>query len=147
GESIFQPTATVNLAELVASAASKPGNRTLNCGDPDPPSVAQISAAVDDLMNWSTERVLLPGPEPAPTVGNHPWGVPRPVIADMTRAQDELGYRAAAGYADALADALTWAVEACSGRDWRDVMPTLAGYPAELFDYGAEDAYLAGAPR
>jgi nucleoside-diphosphate-sugar epimerase len=145
GASVFQPTATVNLAELVALAASQPGNRTLNCGDLDPPSVAQISAIIDDLMGWSTERVLVPGPAPAPTVGDHPWCVPRPVVADMRRAQAELGYREAAGYADALPGALAWVVEACSGRDWRDVLPTLASYPQELFDYAAEDAYLAGA--
>jgi nucleoside-diphosphate-sugar epimerase len=144
GESVFQPTATVNLAELVALAASKPGHRTLNCGDLNPPSVAQISATVDDLMSWSTERVLVKGREPAPTVGNNPWGVPRPVIADMRLAQAELGYEEAASYADALPDALTWALDACSRRDWREVMPTLAGYPTELFDYDAEDTYLAG---
>ncbi|MGE5291279.1 MAG: hypothetical protein ACM3ML_29580 [Micromonosporaceae bacterium] len=145
GRSVFQPTATVNLAELVALAASKPGNRTLNCGDLDPPSVAQISATVDSLMNWSTERVLVAGREPAPTVGNHPWGVPRPVIADMRLAQAELGYREAASYADALAGTLTWVLEACAGRDWREVLPRLADYPDDLFDYDAEDAYLAGA--
>ena len=44
----------------------------------------------------------------------------------------------------ALAESLAWVVEACSGRDWREIMPQLAGYPGELFDYGAEDAYLAG---
>ena len=143
GASVFQPTATVNLAELVTLAAGQPGHRTLNCGDLDPPSVAQISAIIDGLMNWSTERVLVAGPVPAPNVGDHPWCVPRPVVADMRRAQAELGYREAAGYADALAGTLAWVVEACSGRDWREVLPQLAGYPGELFDYGAEDAYLA----
>jgi nucleoside-diphosphate-sugar epimerase len=144
GASVFQPTAAVNLAELVALAASQPGHRTLNCGDLDPPSVAQISAIIDGLMSWSTERVLVAGPAPAPTVGDHPWCVPRPVVADMRRAQAELGYREAASYADSLAGDLAWVVEACSGRDWREVLPDLASYPRDLFDYGAEDAYLAG---
>jgi len=63
----------------------------------------------------------------------------------MGRAQAELGYREAASYADALAGSLAWVVEACSGRDWREVLPDLASYPHDLFDYGAEDAYLAGA--
>jgi len=144
GASVFQPTATVNLAELVALAAGRPGHRTLNCGDLDPPSAARISEIIDGLMNWSTERVLVAGPAPAPGVGDHPWCVPRPVVADMSRAQAELGYREAASYADALAGAVAWVVEACSGRDWREVLPTLASYPEELFDYAAEDAYLAG---
>ncbi len=142
GASVFQPTATVNLAELVALAARTPGDRTLNCGDLRPPSVAEISAIVDDFMGWSTERVLVDGPEPGPTVGNHPWAVPRPVIADMRRAETELGYQQRATYAEALAETVPWVVAACSGRDWRDVLTTLARYP-DLFDYEAEDAFLA----
>jgi nucleoside-diphosphate-sugar epimerase len=142
GASVFQPTATVNLAELVALAARTPGDRTLNCGDLRPPSVAEISAIVDDLTGWSTERVLVDGPEPGPTVGNHPWAVPRPVIADMRRAESELGYQQRATYAEALAETIPWVLDACSGRDWRDVLTTLAHYP-DLFDYDAEDAFLA----
>lgn len=142
GESIFQTTATANLAELVALAANRPGDRTVNCGDLDPPSVARISAIVDDLMDWSTERVLVAGPPPAPPVGEHPWGVPRPVVSDMTLAATELGYREAASYSTAMADTLAWALEASAGRDWQDVFPTLAAYPNALFDYAAEDAYL-----
>jgi nucleoside-diphosphate-sugar epimerase len=145
GESVFQPTATVNLAELVLLAANSPGTRTLNCGDMNPPSVAQISAVVDGLMNWSTERVLVSGPPPEPTVGDHPWTVPRPVVADMSLARSELGYREAKGYADALADTLAWVLETSAGRDWREVFPALAGYQTDLFDYEAEDAYLAKA--
>jgi nucleoside-diphosphate-sugar epimerase len=107
--------------------------------------VAEISETIDELMHWSTDRVLVAGPEPAPTVGDHPWCVPRPVVADMTRAQTELGYRQAVTYAEAVEDALAWAVAAARARDWREVFPTLAGYRADLFDYAAEDAYLAGA--
>jgi len=142
GQSIFQPTSTVNLAELVALAAARPATRTINCGDLDPPTVAQISEIVDDHLHWSTQRVTVEGPEPAPTVGNHPWCVPRPVVADMSVAQAELGYRQPATYAAAVADSIRWAVEACAHRDWREVLPTLAGYPTDLFDYAAEDAYL-----
>ena len=144
GESIFQPTAARNLAELVALAAGAPGDRTLNCGDLDPPTVSSISSTIDDLMGWTTERVLVSGPEPEPTVGNHPWSVPRPVVADMTRARDDLGYRQAVTYEEALYETLEWALSACAGRDWREVFPRLAAYPTDLFDYAAEDAFLAG---
>ena len=115
GDSIFQPTATVNLAALVALAAAAPGRRTLNCGDLSPPSVAQISAIVDDLMDWSTERVLVAGPGAGAAVGNHPWAVPRPVVADMRRAQTELAYRPEATYGEALAETIPWVVDACCG--------------------------------
>jgi len=63
----------------------------------------------------------------------------------MRLARAELGYREVASYSDALADTLPWVLDACSKRDWREVLPTLAGYPTDLFDYAAEDSYLAGA--
>lgn len=142
GKSIFQTTASVNLAALVALCAAIPGSRTLNCGDLNPPSVAQISAIVDQLMEWTTERVLVSGGEPSPSVGNHPWGVPRPVIVDMAAAL-ELGYVEAASYADALRDTLDWAIEACRANDWREVFTYFREYRHDPFDYDAEDAFLA----
>jgi nucleoside-diphosphate-sugar epimerase len=143
GKSIFQPTATVNLAELVALAAAKPATRILNCGDIDPPNVAEISETVDQLTGWDTERVLVDAGPPSPSVGSHPWAVPRPVVSDMALARDELGYAQVASYAEALAGTVPWAIEAAEGRDWREVFPTLARYPEEQFDYEAEDAFLA----
>jgi hypothetical protein len=61
----------------------------------------------------------------------------------MRRARAELGYSQNATYAEAISDTVGWAVEESAGRDWREVFPTLAKYPPELFDYAAEDAYLA----
>lgn len=143
GLSTFQTTATTNLAELVRLAARRPVPtfRAFNCGDIDPPTVLEISSLVDDLMGRSTERITVAGGEPAPTVGNHPWSVPAPVVADMSRAETELGYEQPDTYGDAIARTIPWVVEACRDGDWRKVLPTLARYP-ELFDYDAEDAYL-----
>jgi nucleoside-diphosphate-sugar epimerase len=142
GTSIFQPTASVNLAALVALAAARPGDRTLNSGDLDPPSVTRISEVIDELMGWTTQRVLVDGPEPGPNVGNNPWAVPRPVVVDMSSALAELGYVQRASYDGALSDTLRWALDACRERDWREVFPQLAKYYHDLFDYEAEDAYL-----
>lgn len=148
GAHVFQPTATVNLAELVALAAERRPRHpseglTLNCGDADPPAPARISEIVDELTGWETERVLLDGPAPAPQVGNHPWAVPRPVVVDMSLAARELGYRPLATYEQAIADTIPWAIDATEGRAWEDVFPTLARYPTPMFDYDAEDAWLA----
>jgi hypothetical protein len=33
-------------------AAEQPGDRTLNCGDSDPPTVARINELIDGLMEW-----------------------------------------------------------------------------------------------
>jgi nucleoside-diphosphate-sugar epimerase len=143
GQSIFQPTATTNLAELVRLAACNPAHRVLNCGDLEPPTVADISAIIDEVMGWRTERVTVAGPEPSPTVGNHPWAAPRPVIADMQKATTELGYRQPVDYAAAMSATVPWAIDACEDREWRDVFPQLTRYP-NLFDYAGEDRYLAG---
>jgi nucleoside-diphosphate-sugar epimerase len=144
GTSVFQPTATTNLAELAALAAGRPGRRVLDCGDEDPPSVDEIAGVVEELVGHRAEHVLVPGPPPAPNVGDHPWCTPRPVIVDMAPARDELGYRQVTGYAESVAALMPWALEATTGRDWRDVFPTLAGYPGDLFDYAAEDRFVAG---
>jgi hypothetical protein len=103
----------------------------------------RISAVVDELMGWTTERVLVPGNGPSPTVGNHPWGVSIPVIVDMRAAIEELGYREPARYADALSDTLEWVLDACTKRDWREVFTYFGGYQHDPFDYDAEDAFLA----
>ena len=42
GESRFHTTSVANLAELIRLAASQPGDRVLNCGDPDPPTTLEI---------------------------------------------------------------------------------------------------------
>jgi nucleoside-diphosphate-sugar epimerase len=138
----FQPTATINLAELVALAAAQPANRTLDCGDLGPPTVNDISRLIDGLMGVSTERIVVEGPEPAENVGNNPWAVPRSVVVDVAPAQHELGYRQPQNYGEALAGTLPWALDAVRERPWQEVFTTLARYPGDMFDYGAEDAYF-----
>ncbi|MGH7642922.1 MAG: NAD-dependent epimerase/dehydratase family protein [Candidatus Dormibacteria bacterium] len=147
GRSIFQPTSVQNLAQLVFLAAQRPASRTLNCGDLNPPSVLQISEIVDRLMGHQTERVLVEGPEPLPSVGNNPWAVPRPVVVNMDRAKAELEYQEVVTYQDALSTTLKWALAETAIRDWREVFPTMAAYPEDPFDYSAEDSFLANRPR
>ena len=112
-----------------------------NCADLAPPSVAELSATIDALTGWETQRILVDGPPPAPTVGDHPWAVPRPVVAGMAVAIDEVGYEQPATYSEAVVESVTWALEPCAGPDWREVSTTLTNHP-DLFDYAAEDAFL-----
>lgn len=138
GNAVFQPTLGVNLGELVRVVATAPADRIVNCGELDPPTVAEIGR----LVAPSVEQVLGGGHRPAPDVGNHPWLVPRPVRCDMAAAL-ALGYRPVTDYAGGLAAVLAWAREVTDGRDWRQVFPRLAAYPFSLFDYEGEDAWLA----
>ncbi|MET7452809.1 NAD-dependent epimerase/dehydratase family protein [Streptomyces sp. NPDC005574] len=143
GRSRFHPASVHNIAELIRLAAAKPGTRALNAVDPDAPTVAGIAAAIDEVMGVEAETVLVEGPPPAPTVGDTPWSAPAPVICDMTLAERELGYRAVAGYAETLPGTVASIGERLSGRDWREAYPKLFRTYGDLFDYAAEDAWLA----
>jgi hypothetical protein len=74
-------------------------------------------------------------------VGGHPWGVASPIVLDMRQAE-ALGYRPAGGYADLVGRACRSAELAA-----RDGV-AFAPYLLTMFDYAAEDAWLARArPR
>ncbi|WP_434975723.1 NAD-dependent epimerase/dehydratase family protein [Streptomyces bluensis] len=144
GESRFHPASVHNIAELIRLAAARPGSRALNAVDPDAPTVAEIAAAIDAVMGVSTQSVLVDGPAPSPTVGDTPWSVPRHVVCDMSAAERELGYRPVARYAQTLPDTVAWIERRLDGRDWREAYPRMAEVYGDLFDYAAEDAWLAG---
>ena len=143
GHSRFHPAGVHNIAELIRLAASRPGSRVLNAVDPDSPTVAEIAAAIDALMGIEAESVLVDGPPPTPTVGDTPWSVPVPVVCDMSAAERELGYRPVARYAETLPETVTWIEGQLAGRDWREAYPKMFQAYGDLFDYAAEDAWLA----
>lgn len=143
GRSLFHTTASENLAELIRCCAERPGTRALNCGDPDPPTLLEISRAIAAALDHQWSEVLLPG-APDGKVGETPWSVPdsHPFVVDMSAAEREVGYRPVTGYGDGVRAACDWLVEATRGKDWREVLPPHARYYGELFDYAAEDAFL-----
>ncbi|MFF3541240.1 NAD-dependent epimerase/dehydratase family protein [Streptomyces platensis] len=146
GSSRFHPVHVDNLAELVRLAARRPGSRVLNAADPQAPTVAEISAAVDAAMGAPrSEIVTVDGPPPSSDVGETPWTVPHPLVYDMTAAERELGYRAVTTYEESLPATVSWLADQVKGRDWWELFPTMAGiYPDEkLFGYTAEDRWLA----
>ncbi|MFG2191803.1 NAD-dependent epimerase/dehydratase family protein [Streptomyces sp. NPDC048639] len=146
GRSRFHPIGVRNLAELVRLAARKPGSRVLNAGDPQAPTVAEIGAAIDEVMGRESETVLVDGPPPTATVGRTPWTTAHPVVYDMSAAERELGYRAVTGYTASLPGTVAWLAARLEGRDWREAFPKMAAAydpSGDLFDYAAEDAWLA----
>ncbi|WP_338694024.1 NAD(P)-dependent oxidoreductase [Streptomyces sp. Q6] len=148
GESRFHPVSVRNVAELVRLSAARPGARVLNAADPDCPSVAEIGAMIDGLMGIETETVLIDGPPPSETVGNTPWSLPHPFLFDMSAAERELGYKPLTTYADALPETVSWLSQRLREQDWVDGFPTMvANYTTGLFDYAAEDAWLASSAR
>ncbi|MES4905509.1 MULTISPECIES: NAD-dependent epimerase/dehydratase family protein [unclassified Streptomyces] len=149
GASRFHPVHVDNLAELIRLAARKPGSRALNAGDPQAPTVAEIAAAVDAAMGATSELITIDGEPPRPGLGQTPWSTALPLVMDISAAERELGYRAATGYAESLPETVEWtAGQLADGRGWREVFPLLSkAYPRDLFDYAAEDAWLAEGGR
>jgi nucleoside-diphosphate-sugar epimerase len=144
GESRFHTTSVANLAELVLLAAERPAKRVLNCGDPDPPSVLEISRAVGVAMGREFVEVLLPESGYEQPVGRHPWAVPRPLIVDMSAAERELGYRPVTTYPEAVSETVAWLTDELRRASWREWLPDFAvEYLGRYFDYEAEDAFLA----
>ncbi|MFJ8192747.1 NAD-dependent epimerase/dehydratase family protein [Streptomyces sp. NPDC096094] len=143
GASRFHPASVHTIAELIRLAAPRPGTRVLNAVDPDAPTVAEIAAAIDAVMGVEAEDVLVDGPPPADGVGDTPWSVPTPVVCDMTAAERQLGYRPVVRYAETLPDTVAFLEERLAGRDWREAYPKMARAYGDLFDYAAEDTWLA----
>ncbi|MFI9583332.1 NAD-dependent epimerase/dehydratase family protein [Streptomyces sp. NPDC052236] len=148
GESRFHPVHVSNIAELIRLAAAKPGSRVLNAGDPEVPTVAEISAGVDAALGVPSETVLVDGPAPVGAVGLTPWGEDRPIVFDMSAAERELGYRAVTSYAASLPATVEWLARRIEGRDirewrdWAEIFRNLANYEDDWFDYAAEDSWL-----
>ncbi|MFC7886725.1 NAD-dependent epimerase/dehydratase family protein [Streptomyces sp. NPDC057376] len=143
GASRFHPASVHNIAELIRLAAPRPGTRVLNAVDPDAPTVAEIAAAIDAVMGVETEDVLLDGPPAADGVGDTPWTVPAPVVCDMTEARRQLGYRPVVRYAETLPETVAFIEEQLAGRDWREAFPKMFRNYGDIFDYAAEDTWLA----
>ena len=132
GESCFHTTSVANLAELIRLAAAQPGDRALNCGDPDPPTTLEICEAIGTALDHEFEPVLLPDE----SVEN-PWAVPRPFVVSMQAAERELGYRPVTTYPEAVRETCSWLVgELERGRSWDGT------YLEGMVDYPAEDAVL-----
>jgi nucleoside-diphosphate-sugar epimerase len=133
GAGVVHPTASANIAALIEVAAARPGSRVLNSADPDAPSALEISRIIARRLRHTWDEVLLP--DDVPDLGHHPWESPHPVALDLTAAA-ELGYRPVGDYATTVAAEVDWLVAAGTAPD--------PEYFERLFDYAAEDAYLAG---
>ncbi|MBZ2197589.1 NAD-dependent epimerase/dehydratase family protein [Occultella gossypii] len=142
GRSQFHTSAVENIAELIRLAAARPGRRVLNAVDPQAPTTTEIVTAVYAARSRDVTVHPMPG-EPEGNVGLSPWGVPVPFVFDMSRAAADLGYRPVTDYAASLGPYLDWIERAATERDWREAFAEFAAGGADLFDYAAEDAWLA----
>ena len=140
GASLFHTTASANIGELVRLIAAKRTGGVFNCGDPDPPTVLDMSRRIAGAAGHEWTEVLLPRPEGRGAVGNTPWSAPKPFLVDMSAAQRELGYEPATTWSGAIDSQVAWLVDATRERDWREVLPR--GAEHLQFDYEGEDALV-----
>jgi nucleoside-diphosphate-sugar epimerase len=141
GDSHFHTTASENIGELVRLLAAQPRTGAFNCGDPDPPTVLQLARAIGESAGHRFAEVLLPEAAGRGEAGQTPWSVPKPLLVGMDKAEQELGYRPATTWADALPRQVEWLMQATRDTDWRDVLPRGAEYLQ--FKYEEEDALVA----
>ena len=135
GKSRFHASATANIAELVRVALAAPGTRVLNAADPEALTVTAVGEVIAAIYAYEWKLVSFEG-APVGAVGQNPWGVPRPIVLDMARAE-ALGYRPVTRYQDAIGEACASAVAAARAG------VTFPPYLTAMFDYAAEDAFLA----
>jgi nucleoside-diphosphate-sugar epimerase len=135
GATHFHTTAVENIGELVRLLADSPRTGAYNCGDPDPPTVLEIARGIGRAAGHSYDEVLVPDPDESAALT--PWSAAKPLVVDMTKAEQELGYAPVATWADALPRQVEWLIDATRGRDWREVLTRGANYLQ--FDYDAED--------
>ncbi len=134
GAGADHPTAAANIAALIEVAAAKPGRRIVNCADPDTPDGLEISRVVARHLDHAWDEVLVDDG----SAGRHPWDTRPPIVLDMGAAA-ELGYVATGDYAATVAEEIDWLVAARPQLDDE--------FFDELFDYAAEDRYLASIGR
>jgi nucleoside-diphosphate-sugar epimerase len=142
GENAFHTASLANVSQLIRLAAERPGTRVLNCADPDAPTPRDVTRAVATAVGVEATELLLPGPPPAPGVGDTPCTLPRPFVLDLTAVERELGYRPVTTYVESVAETCTWLRRITKDRDWRAALPQLA-HDSGAFDYVAEDTALA----
>lgn len=135
GRSRFQTISAAAIAEATLHAARGRLPAVLNVADADAPTVAEIGWTIMDAMGAEAELVGLPDEPFPPPGGLTPWSVERPVVLASSAPS-------AGAYAQTAPATVAWLVEATRGRDWRAVLPQLAGYPREHFDYEADERGL-----
>ena len=132
GRSQFQTTSASAIAEVILRSSNEDLPAVINVADLDSPTVKEIGQTIITAMNSNAELVgLADAPYPA-TEGATPWSIPQPFICDSSA-------RSINSYAETVPDTINWLVDKVHGKSWQELLPQLASYPQELFDYLNDD--------
>jgi nucleoside-diphosphate-sugar epimerase len=136
GRSQFQTTSTRAIAEAVRFSLGTRGLQVLNVSDADAPTVAEIGQAIMIAIGRQADLVGLPDASSPSALGATPWSAERPMVCASSAPKTET-------YAEAVPRAVRWLVAATQTRNWRELLPVNAAYPAHTFDYAVDDQALA----
>jgi len=140
GKSEFHTTCAHMMAWFALAAAENDLAGPFNIADDFSPDVSHIGGTIAQDMEIICEFVPFNGP-PQGSVGRTPWSVPKPFTVSCNRAFDT-GWDGFTTYPGVGESAIDWLAK-LNPTDWRAAFPQLAAYPWDLFDYEAEDRFLA----
>jgi len=133
GESRFQTTSTAAIADVVAQSVDGHLPTVVNVADANSPSVKEIGNCIMQIMNREAELVPLANEESYPaTKGRSPWSLQHPMVCSSV-CPSKITYEAS------VAPAVHWLIDANTNQDWQLVLPQLASYPHEHFNYKLDD--------
>jgi len=132
GESQFQTTSVEAIADAVVLAADSKLPVIANVCDADSPTVKQIGQAIMKILGIEAELVGLNDSAYPAIAGATPWSVPGPYIASGVVPGKP-------SYAETVHSTVSWLKKEVNTNNWQTVLPQLAGYPYDHFDYSVDD--------
>ena len=136
GLSQFQTTSVYAISDAIIQASDGRLPSIVNVADADSPTVAEIGKTIMDVLDINAELVLLSDKTFPPTEGTTPWSVRYPFICNSVIETNST-------YAQSVPAAIHWLVDATRSCDWQVLLPQLAGYPRDHFDYRNDDKALS----
>lgn len=135
GLSQFQTTSVAAIADAVVQVLGGHLPSIINVADSDSPTVEDIGRTIMQVLDINAELVPLPDEAYPPIKGKTPWSAKNPYVC--ASAIDT-----GSTYAKSAPSAINWLVEATRNCDWQMLLPQLAGYPYDHFDYRIDDEAL-----
>ncbi|MEM6584974.1 MAG: reductase [Pseudomonadota bacterium] len=147
GESRFQTTDVGDIGAFAEHAVDYDWGGVFNIATADAPSVLEIGERIAHLLGKDVRFRTFDGP-PVDHVGRTPWSVPQPFTVSNLKSRevaDNAGYALGIGreFEKSWYKAPIRALAKLNPSDWRAAFPQLAAYPWDMFDYEAEDRFLA----
>ncbi len=138
GRSKFQTTNAQDIASSSLELAEHQIGGVFNIADEYCPTVRQIGEAITEEMRAACEFI---DAGETGMIGRTPWSVPRPLMCSDEKLRAATG-GCSSSYNPSCGEAVRWLCE-IAPKDWRAAFPQLAAYPWDMFDYEAEDRFLA----